>query len=152
MTTATLYVYPAVDDIPATVSPKIRNLLKEKIQYQGIIISDDITMGALDIYEQNGGDRWINAAKTNDMILTVESETYYQDKTINWRGTGEKADIIGKIKDGIKNALTEYEINERVETIIQTKLKFNLINTNAYEIVEPWNYTWKDLITYIQSK
>jgi beta-N-acetylhexosaminidase len=40
--------YSKIDNVPATFSKKIIQVIKEKIQFSGVIISDDINMAALE--------------------------------------------------------------------------------------------------------
>ena len=40
-------VYAAIDDLPATLSPKVMQLMRDEIGYDGLIMTDDISMKAL---------------------------------------------------------------------------------------------------------
>ena len=40
-------VYEAIDDQPATISPKMMGLIREEIGFQGLVMTDDISMQAL---------------------------------------------------------------------------------------------------------
>ena len=41
-------LYPEIDDYPATMSPKIiGELLRGELGFNGVVVSDDMTMGAI---------------------------------------------------------------------------------------------------------
>ena len=40
-------VYEEIDDLPATISPKMITLIREEIGFDGLLMSDDISMAAL---------------------------------------------------------------------------------------------------------
>lgn len=84
-------IYPEFDDMPASGSSKLRDLVED--HYQGILISDDISMHALDEF-----DRYDLIPKACDMIILLR----------------------GNVKDvyaGIMSSLDEKEIQERYEKI-----------------------------------
>ena len=43
-------VYPDWDGLPATLSPKILGFLRTELGYRGLVVSDDLAMGALSAY------------------------------------------------------------------------------------------------------
>ena len=40
-------IYEAIDEIPGTISPKINRVIRSDIGFSGLLISDDVSMGAL---------------------------------------------------------------------------------------------------------
>ena len=113
-------VYPEIDPSqPAVASQKIKNVLIDDLQYRGIIISDDITMGRLSNLQ--------DISKVCDMMLTVESSLVSQDKDINNRGVGQKINVIAEMRSAL-NGLTDQEIDQKVAKILKNKLSFSIEN------------------------
>ena len=115
-------IYPSLDATnPATASKRVREFLISR-GFKGIILSDDVTMGALNIYEeQYHTERWKYLALACDMILTVQA-----------RGSGKQVDILDKIRTGIKNTLSFEEISDRVAKIVTYKLEYGLARENKW--------------------
>jgi len=114
--------YDAFDPgVPATASAVIRNYLIHSMDYDGIILSDDITMGALDNYDN----RWGDVASACDMILTTETRKI-SPKHINHMGNGRSMDVMSHIRDSIA-CLGKDEIDARFERIIVQKRQYGLV-------------------------
>ena len=59
-------------DNPASLSPTIHNLLRDELKFTGVIITDDLDMGAID----DVSDATIKAIQAgNDLIITTDYET-----------------------------------------------------------------------------
>ena len=109
-------LYPSIDNQhPAVGSMAIRNLLTEDLGYEGIIISDDITMGNL----ENLND----IAFACDMMLSVESSMIPKNKTINDRGSGQRTDIIQAMRDAL-DTLSDEELDIRINKVIKQKISY----------------------------
>ncbi len=78
-------IVKAIEDIPASLSLNIHNLLKEDLEFSGVIITDDVSMGAL----KNLEDVYIKAIKAgNDLIITSD----YKEAIANiQKGLSEQA-------------------------------------------------------------
>lgn len=75
-------VYPSLDDskVPATFSTKIiKGLLREKLNFQGLILSDDLEMGSLRNLCPLGEAAVRAVAAGHDMILVCESISAQQE-------------------------------------------------------------------------
>ena len=103
--------YSAIDnENPATLSKKIlTDLLRNELNFQGVIITDDLNMGAVANYDD--AEIGVAAVKAGADILLVCHE-YGQQK---------------RICDGVLNAvkrgeLSEERINESVRRILKMKL------------------------------
>ena len=102
-------IVSAIDDKnPASLSPEINKLLRDDLHFTGIIITDDLAMGATSNIKDNG----YKAIKAgNNILITTE----YQ-QTFN------------SIKNNLNNNnLTIDEINEKVFKVIAWKYYMNLI-------------------------
>lgn len=104
--------YPAYDkEKPASISPKIiKNLLREKLGYKGIVVTDDLEMGAVSKYYsyRDLGYEAVHAGA--DLLLvchTLESQI----------------EVINGIKEAVEqNKLSEDEIDASVKRILTYKL------------------------------
>lgn len=112
-------IYPALDaEHPASISPAIQtDLLRREMGYNGVIITDDIAMGAVsNLYTP--GELAVKAVEAGtDIVLTCHE---YQDGT----------DVYLKLLDAAeKGIIKEDRINESVKRIVRVKLA-HLAETN----------------------
>lgn len=90
---------------PASLSPSIHNLLRNELSFTGIIITDDLDMGAI----TSVGDATVKAVLAgNDLIITTDYEESF---------------------NAIKNAITENKISEE----LINKLAFRIIAWKYYK-------------------
>lgn len=107
---------PEIDaDYPATLSPRvITNILREQLGYNGVVITDDLTMGAI----------------TNDYGVADASLLAIQagvDLVLVAHGPEPIAETIERIRDAVESGeLTEERINESVTRIVKLKNKYEL--------------------------
>lgn len=111
-------IFSAIDaDLPATLSSKVlTDLLRDQLGYNGLIITDGMEMGALDIFGDAG------ELATKAVLAGAEILTY--------------TTISGAVK-GYKGVLASYKsgrisidiIDKAVLRILETKLKYNLFET-----------------------
>lgn len=117
-------LYPEIDNYPATMSSRIINeLLRDELGFTGVIISDDMTMGAImenyTIEEgvlsflKAGGDLALICHGKNNVIKVIEEITKAVER-------GE---------------LTEEEVNNKVYRILKLKDKYN-INDNPIDKID----------------
>ena len=97
------------EDNPASLSPKIHDELRNKLNFTGIIITDDLIMSAIKDNYQDGAVRAINA--NNDLIITSDFINDYN-----------------KVLDAYNNKLiTDETINKAVARVIAWKYSYNII-------------------------
>jgi len=109
-------LYPRLDpDYPVTLSQKIlRGLLRERLGFEGVVISDDIEMGALagNYPTREILKRAILAGV--DVILAV--------------GGLDALKLIGEVKSLVRSGeLSEQQIEEGVRRVLRLKLKYGLL-------------------------
>lgn len=114
--------FPAVDDrklgngyLPATLSDKIiLGLLKKKMGFKGVVITDGIDMAALNAAYPNREDLYVALLNAgNDILLGVRDMNYI--------------DIIEKaVKDG---RVSEERINDACSRVLDMKEKLGLFST-----------------------
>ncbi|WP_234028507.1 glycoside hydrolase family 3 N-terminal domain-containing protein [Lentibacillus sp. Marseille-P4043] len=108
----THFIYPAYDKkLPASISPVIvKQLLREKLGYEGIVVTDDLEMGAVSnlyAYEELG----YRAVKAGADLLLVCHTLESQEQVYNG------------ILDAVKNGkLSEAEIDDSVRRVLEFKL------------------------------
>lgn len=97
-------------EYPASLSSKVIGELREKLEFSGIIITDDLEMGAVRQYtlENKGATLAINAG--NDMIITSDFETMFNE-------------VLDNVKNGI---IEEEKIDMAVKRIIAWKYAYGL--------------------------
>ena len=106
--------YTAVDaENPATISPAIiTGLLRDEMKFDGVVVTDDLQMGAVDGYNENIG---VKAIKAGVDIALVCHEYEIQEK------------VYSSILDAVKRGeISESRIDESVRRIL--KMKLNLQN------------------------
>lgn len=115
---------PQLDkDNPSTLSPVIiKDILREKFGFQGVVITDDISMKAIS-NKYGVGESALKALKAgSDIVLSC----YTPDK---------QEEMINFIKKSVKDgSLSEEEIDEKLYRILELKNKY-YINDEAMEMV-----------------
>ena len=113
-----------IDDsmLPATLSEKsIDKLLREFMDYEGVVFSDDMQMGAI---TKNFGlkESIIYAINAGVDVLIFSNNQLYKDQVI-------PDEVISIIEDGVRNGeISLLSINESFKRIHNLKKKINLIN------------------------
>lgn len=117
-------VLPKIDTTkPASMSkPIITDLLRKEMGFDGVVITDDMTMGAItDHFEI--GQAAVESIKAGSDIIMVAHNYDYIITTVT------------AIKEAInKGELTEERINESVKRIISLKLNYKLSNESIKQI------------------
>ncbi|WP_236916121.1 beta-N-acetylhexosaminidase [Clostridium sp. Cult2] len=109
-------LFPELDNkYPATLSKEIiTKLLREKLSFKGVIISDDMTMGAI-IKNYTIDEAAVKFLKAGGDLLLV------------CHGYENHMKIIERIKEEVnKGTITPEELDEKVYRIIQIKEKYKL--------------------------
>lgn len=108
--------YPALDNVPASISKVIvTDLLRNELNYDGVIITDDLAMGAINMYSvEERALKAINAGV--DIILSCHEYDMTRKMYL-------------AILDAAENGkISEDRINQSVKRILKAKL--NLQNNN----------------------
>lgn len=95
---------------PASLSKEVISKLRNELGFTGIIMTDDLSMDAVDEYVENGEAATLAINAGNDMIITSNVVPMYKE-------------ILQKVKD---NEIFEEVINKAVLRIISWKLNSNL--------------------------
>jgi beta-N-acetylhexosaminidase len=109
-------VYTAYDRaVPATLSPKIlTELLRREMNFQGVIITDDLKMKAIKEYFDIGLAAVMAVKAGADIVLPLVSPP-------------EQQQVYNALLDAVRTGdISEERLNESVRRILQLKLKMNL--------------------------
>jgi len=99
------------DYYPASLSPEIHRILREDLGFDGVIITDDLVMGAIQDFcgEVNSAVYAVEAG--NDMLISTNFESQFDS-------------IMSAIDEG---RITEERINESVRRILIMKINMGLL-------------------------
>ena len=105
------------DRLPASLSPVIHRLLREKLDFQGLIVTDDLAMGG--VTQLYGVEELavLAVAAGNDLLLSSDPET-------------QIAAVLRAVREG---RLAESQIDAAVERILRSKIEAGLIPLPAPE-------------------
>lgn len=96
---------------PASLSENVHNILRNELNFSGIILTDDLAMDAVKLYVENG-DAAIQAVLAgNDMII---SSNFIE----------QKQEILNAVNEG---KISEEQINKAVKRILSWKFMYEII-------------------------
>ena len=105
-------VYDLIDpDVPASLSPVIHETLRDKLGFDGVVITDDLGMDAIQNYAADGSVYVQALLADNDMLCVTDAKTAYSDILAAYNS--------GDITDDILDA--------HVKRILIMKLEFGII-------------------------
>lgn len=133
---------PKIDkENPATLSKTIiSNLLREQMGYNGVVITDDLTMGAIAENYDLGSAAIKSVVAGSDIMLVAH-------------GYDNAMTVLNSLKEAVAGGvITEERINESVYRILQLKQKYNLKDEEAEvpDIAELNNRIVKVLDSYMK--
>ena len=100
------------DTLPASLSPKVHEVLRGTLGFDGLIVTDDLAMDAVRSYAQNGSAAVLALRAGNDMIVTTD----YQEQI---------PQVISAVERG---ELDEREIDAHVYRVLREKQALGLID------------------------
>ncbi|MDE6879929.1 MAG: beta-hexosaminidase [Oscillospiraceae bacterium] len=63
------------ENFPASLSPEVHRVLREELGFQGVVLTDDLAMDAVEAYAEDGSVAVLAVLAGNDMIVTADFET-----------------------------------------------------------------------------
>ena len=96
---------------PSSISAKIHKILREELNYTGLIITDDISMGAITYFKKNDSIPITALLCGNDIILTSNNSESYKE-------------LLGFIK---KNDKYKIILDNAVTRILAYKLQYGIV-------------------------
>ena len=100
------------DALPASLSPKVHEVLRGTLGFDGLIVTDDLAMDAVKAYAQNGSAAVLALRAGNDMIVTTD----YQEQI---------PQVIAAVQSG---EIDEREIDAHVYRVLRAKQALGLID------------------------
>ena len=106
-------VIPSVDSSPATLSSKIiTDLLRKKLNYNGVVVTDDLEMASV-MQNRNIG------------IVAVEALVAGNDMLIATSNPKNIEIIVNAVKDALADKIiSETMLKEKISRVMSLKLKF----------------------------
>ena len=62
-------------ELPASLSPEVHRILREELGFEGVIMTDDLAMDAVEAYAADGSVAVLAVLAGNDLIVTTDFET-----------------------------------------------------------------------------
>ncbi|WP_442604244.1 beta-N-acetylhexosaminidase [Paenibacillus sp. KN14-4R] len=122
---------------PASLSkPVITDLLRKDLNFQGVIVSDDLTMAAI-TSQHEIGDAAVMAIQAGTDLVMVCHE--YDNQTR----------VLHSLKRAVENGeITTEQLNHSVARVLKMKDKYNMQNSPTTSVsVETMNQSIQDLLT-----
>ena len=63
------------DTLPASLSPAVHRILRDELGFDGVILTDDLAMDAVEAYAEDGSVAVLAVLAGNDMVVTTDFET-----------------------------------------------------------------------------
>ena len=100
------------DTLPASLSPKVHEILRGTLGFDGLIVTDDLAMDAVRSYAQDGSVAVLALQAGNDMIVTTDYQT-------------QISQVIAAVQAG---EIDEREIDAHVYRVLYEKQALGLID------------------------
>ena len=62
-------------DLPASLSPEVHRILREELEFDGVVMTDDLAMEAVAAYSEDGAVAVMSIQAGNDLVLTSDYRT-----------------------------------------------------------------------------
>ena len=99
-------------ELPASLSPEVHRILREELGFEGVIMTDDLYMDAVEAYAADGSVAVLAVLAGNDLIVTTDFEEQIPL-------------VIGAVKSG---ALGEDVIDRAVRRVLAWKYDLGLLS------------------------
>lgn len=98
-------------DLPASLSPEVHRILREELDFDGVVMTDDLAMEAVAAYAEDGAVAVMSLQAGNDLVLTSDYRTQ-----------------IPKVLEAIENGtLSEADIDTACRRVLTWKQALGLI-------------------------
>ncbi|NLD19441.1 MAG: beta-hexosaminidase [Clostridiales bacterium] len=109
-------IVSAIDgNLPASLSPRIHRILREDMDFKGVIITDDLSMGAIADYFPKSGGAVEAIMAGNDVLCTGEYKKQYPA-------------VLAAVADG---TISEDRIDQSVRRVLRWKIELGLIDASS---------------------
>ena len=105
-------IVTAMDDtLPASLSPAVHDVLRRELQFNGVVMTDDLAMDAVAAYAEGGSSAVMAIAAGNDIVLTTDYPTQIPK-------------VIAAVQSG---TISEEQINKACLRVLRWKESLGLI-------------------------
>ena len=102
-------IVESMDNVPASLSLKVHNILRNELKFTGVIMTDDLAMDAISKYVDNPNVEAVRSG--NNLLITTDYKTSFND-----------------IKEAYNNnEISEDEINNAVVKVLAWKYSLGLL-------------------------
>lgn len=98
-------------DLPASLSPEVHRILREDLGFDGVVMTDDLDMGAVKTYAAEGNAAVLSLQAGNDLVVTTDYRTQIPR-------------VIQAVKDG---ELLEKTLDAACLRVLRWKLELGLL-------------------------
>ncbi|MBQ8569384.1 MAG: beta-hexosaminidase [Oscillospiraceae bacterium] len=98
-------------ELPASLSPSVHKLLRDRFDFEGVIITDDLGMDAIKAYTGSLSPYVVGILSGNDLLCVSDPVTAYND-------------LVSAIEDG---TISQKVLDEHVLRVVQMKLDYDII-------------------------
>lgn len=99
------------DQLPASLSPAVHQILREELGFRGVVMTDDLAMDAVSAYAGDGSSAVMAIAAGNDLVLTTDYPTQIPK-------------VIAAVQNG---TLSQAQINDACLRVLRWKQALGLI-------------------------
>ena len=99
-------------DMPASLSGKVMDILRQDMKFEGVIMTDDLSMDAIENFTESGEAAVLAVLAGSDLLCCSDTEAQYSA-------------VLAAVKDG---RISEERLNESVLRIISMKLEYGILN------------------------
>lgn len=99
------------ETLPASLSPEVHSILRNTVDFGGVVMTDDLAMDAIGEFADVGQAAVLAVQAGNDLLITSDLETQYRA-------------VLAAVQEG---TLTEAQINECLRRIFTWKAELGLI-------------------------
>ncbi len=110
-------IVEAMDDtMPASLSQTVHNILRNKLDFTGVIMTDDLAMDAVKKYSMNNEAATEAVIAGNDLIITSDF-------------LKQKQEVVDAVKSG---RISESQVNTAVRRVIAMKIAYGIIDAKDF--------------------
>ena len=100
--------------VPASLSPAVHQLLREELGFDGVVLTDDLAMDAVNLSAANGDVATMALLAGNDMLVTTDFET-------------QIAQVLAAVERGV---LPMETVDAAVLRVLRAKIQLGLLGTS----------------------
>lgn len=99
------------ESLPASLSPTVHQILREELDFDGVVLTDDLAMDAVMEYAQEGSAAVLAVQAGNDMVVTTDFQTQIPQ-------------VIRAVQSGV---IAESQIDQAVTRVLNWKYELGLL-------------------------